>query len=212
MFDFLGAPADSPLRKQEGGYSAHTYGSGDKQVKVILLDGRYFREPLQRVDGVYQPNTTGTFLGEAQWRWLEKELTNSKSAVHVIGCGIQFIPEEQRFEKWANFPQARKRFFDLLAKTKPPGVVLLSGDRHIGEISRYQPDGMPYPIYEVTSSGLTHVYTGGGTEANRHRVGTVVNQLNFGLLEIDWSQAKPQVSLQIRGKDKAVFVNEKVAF
>lgn len=211
MLDFLSEPANSPRRQREGGYGSHTYGSGDKQVKVILLDGRYFREPLQRVEGVYQPNQTGTLLGEAQWRWLERELADSKAAVHIIGCGIQFIPEEQRFEKWANFPQARQRFFDLLAKTKPSGVVLLSGDRHIGEISRYQPEGMPYPIHEVTSSGLTHAATQNTSETNRHRVGKLVNQLNFGLLEIDWSQRKPQVSLQIRGKDNAL-LTEKMAF
>lgn len=212
MLDFLGEPADSPRRKREGGYASYTYGSGKQQVKVILLDGRYFREALPRVNSVYQINETGTFLGEAQWQWLEKELENSKAAVHIIGCGIQFIPEEQKYEKWANFPQARKRLFDLLAKTKPAGTVLVSGDRHIGEISRYKPDGMPYPIYEITSSGLTHVYEGGGVELNRYRVGEQIKKLNFGLLEIDWTQPKPQVTLQIRGKDNAVYLSEKVTF
>ncbi len=212
MLDFLEEPANGIRRKREGAYGSLTYGMGKQQVKVILLDGRYFREELKRVDEKYIPNETGTFLGEAQWQWLEKELTNSQAAIHMIACGVQFIPEEQRFEKWANFPQARKRFFELLVKTKPAGVVLLSGDRHIGELSRYQPSGMPYPVYEVTSSGLTHASTNNTSEANKYQVGALVNQLNFGVMQIDWSKPGPQVSLQIRGRDNVMYVNEKITF
>ncbi len=212
MLDFLGEPANGQRRHREGGYASYTYGADKQQVKVILLDGRYFREALPRINGVYQINETGSFLGEEQWRWLEKELTHSKAAIHIIGCGVQFIAEEQKFEKWANFPQARKRFFDLLVKTKPAGTLLISGDRHIGEIAKYQPEGMPYPIYEVTSSGLTHVYEGGAAEPNRYRVGEQIKKLNFSLLEIDWSQPKPVVDLQLRGKDNVLYVSEKVRF
>ena len=74
MFDFLGMPADAKERNREGGYAAHTYGTGDQQVKVILLDGRYFRDTLSRIDRQYQVNLTGQMLGDAQWKWLEKEL------------------------------------------------------------------------------------------------------------------------------------------
>jgi alkaline phosphatase D len=45
-------------------------------------------------------------LGETQWKWLEDQLTASDADVHIIGGGIQFLPEEHRSEKWANFPAA----------------------------------------------------------------------------------------------------------
>ncbi|MDJ1500099.1 alkaline phosphatase D family protein [Xanthocytophaga agilis] len=212
MLDFLGEPATSSRRKHEGAYGSYVYGSGKQQIKIILLDGRYFREELRREDGWYIANETGSFLGEEQWNWLEKELTGSKAAIHIIACGVQFIPEEQRFEKWANFPQARKRFFDLLVKNKPAGVVLLSGDRHIGEVSRYQPEGMPYPIWEVTSSGLTHSSTNNTGEDNKYRVGALVNQLNFGIMNIDWTTPKPTVNIQIRGKENVLYLNESFSF
>lgn len=210
MLEFLNEPASSPRWKQEGAYVSYVFGTGHTQVKIILLDGRYFREPLQRIQGVYQPNETGNLLGEAQWQWLQKELTDSPAALHLIACGVQFIPEEHRFEKWANFPKARRRFFDLLVQTKPKGVILLSGDRHVGEMSRYQPEGMPYPIYEITSSGLTHAYTGTDPEPNRFRVGNLVRQLNFGIMEVDWE--RKQVKLEIRGKEDSLLDTIQIPF
>jgi alkaline phosphatase D len=129
MLDFLGEPANSPRRKQEGAYASHSYGPAGKQVKVILLDARYFRDQLEKIDKAYVVNQTGDILGEAQWKWLENELRNSKADIHLIGSGIQIIPEEHLYEKWANFPQSRQRLFSLLAATKAKNVILLSGDR-----------------------------------------------------------------------------------
>ena len=115
MFDFLDVAADAPQRKAgRGAYSSYTYGPAGKQVKVILLDARYFREPLQEdknSDQRYLPNPDGNILGVAQWEWLEKELSQSKAQVHVIGGGIQFIPEEHNWEKMGQFPESPPALF-----------------------------------------------------------------------------------------------------
>ncbi len=202
MLDFLDVPKNADVRKRPGAYQSYTFGPAGKKVKVILLDGRYFRDELEKGEGDqsrrYLPNPTGDMLGEAQWTWLERELTNSDAQIHFIGCGIQFIPEEHPFEKWANFPQARQRLFDLLTKTKPAQAILLSGDRHIAEISKFNLSELDYPLYDVTASGLTHAYTGAGEEPNRHRVGKLIKQLNFGVLRIDWSGEAPTVTAEIR--------------
>ena len=66
MLDFLDVPATSPLRKQEGAYSSHTYGPKGQRVKVILLDGRYFRDPLKKEGKVNVPDPSGDMLGETQ--------------------------------------------------------------------------------------------------------------------------------------------------
>lgn len=211
FWDFIGEPTDSPRRRQQGVYSAHTYGPAGKQVKVILLDSRYHRDELQRINRVYQVNETGDILGEAQWKWLENELRNSKAQVHIIGNGIQVLPEEHAFEKWANFPEARKRLLNLIADTKAPGVILISGDRHIAEISKTELPGLHYPLYEVTSSGMTHVYSGNNVEPNKYRVGSLVNQLNFGVLQFNWG-ANVKVEMQIRGKDDEILLSESVDY
>ncbi|NRB53524.1 MAG: alkaline phosphatase family protein [Saprospiraceae bacterium] len=201
MLDFLDVPKDAPVRSQAGAYQSYVFGSDDKQVKVILLDTRYFRDELERNNGYqrYKPNLTGDILGEAQWDWLSAELSESEADIHFIASGIQMIPEEQGFEKWANFPTARKRLLDLLAETKPNNAILLSGDRHISEFSKLETPEMEEGLYEFTSSGLTHSYRDFSGEPNQHRVGEVVFDLSFGVILIDWSAATPKVSFQMKG-------------
>jgi alkaline phosphatase D len=212
MLDFLDVPSGSNRRQREGAYESYTYGPTDKGVKVILLDARYFRDSLHKEGKAYLPNANGDILGEAQWKWLEKELTNSGASFHIIASGIQMIPEEHIYEKWANFPKARKRLFELLASTKARGVILLSGDRHIAEISKYENASISYPIYEVTASGLTHSATSNEGEPNKYRVNKLVNVLNFGMIFIDWNKKPVEVHLQIRGLNDELFVDEKVNY
>ncbi len=202
MFEFLDVPKDSPAWKRKGGYQSYTFGEGDRKVKVILVDARYFRDEQLREGRSYVVNWEGDVLGEDQWKWLENELTDSDAAVHIIGNGIQFITDEHRFEKWANFPKARQRMLDLFAKTNPQNVLMLSGDRHISEVtSQYVPGyGM---LYDFTSSGMTHSYES-STEYNSHRIGNLITSKSFGLINIDWSGYKPVVFLESRGTENEV--------
>jgi alkaline phosphatase D len=211
MLDFLGEPAESERRSREGGYGSYTYGPQGKQVKIILLDTRYFRDTLMRPDNVYAKNENGQILGEAQWQWLEGELKNSTADVHLIAGGIQMIPEEHIYEKWANFPRERARLFELIASTRAKGVLLLSGDRHIAEISRYAHPNIAYPLYEITASGLTHSATQNQGEPNQYRIGSLINVLNFGFMTITWKQ-HIEVLLQIRGLNNQLLQEEKVRF
>jgi alkaline phosphatase D len=204
MLDFLDVPKDARVRNRPGAYQAFTFGPEGKKVKILLLDGRYFRDfliPNPSRKSRYLPNEEGDMLGEKQWNWLEEQLTGSDADLHIIVSGVQVIPMEHPYEKWANFPSARKRFFQLLAKTQPPNVFLLSGDRHLAEMSRLDLKGLPHPLYEITSSGMTH---SAGTvkgdihqETNRYRVGPLMVRKNFGLLQIDWSEEIPRVTAQI---------------
>lgn len=211
MLDFLDVPANSSLRTQEGAYSAHTYGPKGKRVKVILLDGRYFRDPLKKNGKDNVPDPAGDMLGEAQWRWLEKELTNSDADVHLIGSGVQVLPEEHVYEKWANFPTARQRFLDLLAKTKPKGTILLSGDRHMAEVSKVTVPGLGYDLFDITSSGLTHV-SKAHEEQNKYRVGKMVAELNYGLITIDWAKKPLTATVNINGDNQATYLTQAIGF
>ena len=178
FLDFVGEPKDSPRRRQEGLYTSYMLGSGSESVKVILLDLRYHRD---------EPGSESDMLGPAQWRWLDEQLRAGAAAVHVIGSSTQVIPEQHRFEKWTNFPKSRQRLFELLAASRAPGVIILSGDRHMAEISRIETKPLHYPLWEITSSGLTHSWKNGRDEPNRHRQGQLLTALNFGLLEVDWA-------------------------
>ena len=202
MFEFLDVPKSSPAWKRKGGYQSYAFGEGDRKVKIILLDARYFRDEQPKEGRSYVRNWEGDVLGEAQWTWLESELTNSDAAIHIIGNGIQFITDEHRFEKWANFPKSKQRMLDLFAKTQPQNILMLSGDRHISEItSQFVPGyGM---LYDFTSSGMTHSYEA-STEYNSHRIGNLITSKSFGLISIDWSGDSPIVSLESRGTDNQI--------
>ena len=212
LLEFLAVPKNQPVWDREGAYQSYTVGPADRSVKILLLDTRYFRDALVASadeDRRYGPNEAGDLLGEAQWRWLETELSNSDAQMHVIGSSIQVLAEDHGFEKWANFPHSRQRLFDLIADTQAPGVVLLSGDRHIAEMARYDAPGVAYPLYDLTASGLTHVYEA-ADEPNRYRVSDLITVLNFGLITIDWQSNPVQLAFQIRGKEGEVLAEEKV--
>ena len=206
MLDFLNVADDAEVRNREGAYQSYTFGEGERKVKILLLDARYFRDELKRniqMDGQrYHKSKNGDILGEAQWQWLEEELSDSEASIHIIGCGIQVIPTEHNYEKWANFPKAHQRLYDLLNQTQPSRAILLSGDRHIAEISSIQLDSLDYPLYDITSSGMTHSYEKieQKGEPNQYRVNNILSgQRNFAQLEIDWSMKPPNVKAEIRG-------------
>jgi alkaline phosphatase D len=199
LLDFLGERDDSPRRTQLGTYASYVFGTGDRQVKLILLDGRYHRElPGERADT----------LGEAQWAWFEHELKSSTARVNIVTSGYQVLPLDHSNEKWGNFPAARARLLDVIARARTPGVVLLSGDRHFAELSCMTGGPLGYPLYELTSSGLTHAYEN-ADEPNRYRVGTLYPHRNFGALRVDWSAAT--LTIEAHGVGGAAVIRQSVA-
>lgn len=209
--DFLDEPVNSPRRKQEGIYAAYDYQAGTKVVKVILLDARYHRDSLTKDASKKNiPNVKGDILGEEQWQWLKSQL-QTKADAYIIGSGIQFIAEEHPYEKWANFPSARKRFFDLIAETKAKGVILISGDRHIGEVSKITVAGVNYPIYDITSSGLTHSSVNNTSEKNQFRVGPLVNQKHYGIFRLSQqADKKLTAEVELKGENGKLFHKERI--
>ncbi len=213
LLDFLDVPKNAPSRHRKGAYQAYTFGKPGKKVKVILLDARYFRDELIKINlkhQKYKVNEEGDILGEEQWKWLEKELTKSDAQINLIASGIQMIPEEHAFEKWANYPKARKRLFHLLQKTKPAMPILMSGDRHIAELSKADVGGLETPVYEITASGLTHSWNQKREEINSYRVGEMVIAKNFGVMKIDWSGVTPRVTVEVRGLGNQLFLSHEL--
>ena len=214
MLDFLDEPENSPRLKHNGVYISYDYSlKGGHDVKVILLDGRYFRDTLtySPIKGRrYDPNPygQGTFLGKEQWKWLEKELKHSKADLNIIVSGVQVLSEEHGFESWGgNFPHERDKLFDLLKSSGAKNVLFLSGDRHVAEISKTDIDGLDYPIYDITSSGLTHSYEG-ADEPNKYRVSPLIDQMNFGILTIKPAGKKISVEVELRGVADTLFITK----
>jgi alkaline phosphatase D len=203
FLDFLDEPKDSARRNTPGIYDQVTIGPKGKRVQFILLDTRYFRTALKRAPkrekgkGPYGPDESdkAEVLGEAQWRWLEKTL-REPAEVRIIASSIQVVSTSHGWETWGNFPKERKRFLELLKKTKANGVIILSGDRHSAEISKLN-GSLPYPLFDVTSSAMNQTQRP-DEEENPHREGDRYFRENFGVLKINWSKPVPRVTMEIR--------------
>lgn len=199
----FGIGAGHPMVKRSGVYHSVVYGPVGKRVQVIMLDTRWFRSALKSKGKgrwkTYLPDDgpDATVIGAEQWAWLEKQLAEP-AEVRIIGSSIQVVSEEHRYEKWANCPRDRKRLMGMVKKAG--NAVILSGDRHMGEISRE--DG----VLDVTSSGLTNA-GGGYGDKNRHRVGERVGVRNFGVVVIDWSGGKPVVKVELVNAEGEVMEN-----
>ena len=203
FLDFWGDPANSARRKRPGVYDAHVFGPEGKRVQIILLDTRYFRSPLkrgpeQRTGGPWAPDDDPkkTVLGDAQWTWLEEQL-KTPAEFRIVASSIQCLSEDDGQETWSNLPRERERFFKLLTKTEAAGVVIISDDRHWAELSRID-EGVPYPLYDFTSSSFNQLHARGTPTRNRFRASpTTYHKENFGAITIDWQQ-DPQMTLEIR--------------
>jgi alkaline phosphatase D len=218
FLDFFGVAKDSPRRKQKGVYHAEVFGPPEQRVQVIVLDTRYFRSPLKKKagktpfgEGPYEASsdTTATMLGDTQWQWLAEQL-KVPAKLRILMTSVQMVAQDHGWEKWQNFPHERERLYKLIKDAKAGGIVCVSGDRHLAELSMMDA-GIGYPLYDLTSSGLTEAsQKWRKLEVNRHRVATMNWGNNFGLITIDWSKDDPLVRLQIRDEDGEVTIQEKL--
>jgi alkaline phosphatase D len=165
------------------------------------------KSPDRKMPNLPDMNLDSTILGKPQWRWLEEQL-RQPAEVRLLVSSIQVISQNHGGEKWMNFPLERERLFNLIRDTKANGVIILSGDRHLAELS-VMDGGVGYPIYDFTSSGLNRGRPDWRwPEPNQHRVQTMNFGDNFGLVEIDWEES-PRVSLQIRDIEGDVRIQQK---
>ncbi len=209
FLDFLNVPKDSPRRKQEGVYTSHVFATPKGKVKIILLDTRYFRTALKKSNirgRRYEPwdkNHQGTILGEKQWQWLTKELQDTTATFTVINSSIQALSSKHGWERWATFPSELNKLKETIKNAASKNIFIVSGDRHLAEISSEKIEGLPYELVDFTTSGLTKTYPEDPADENPFRVGKQIKELNFGVARFNFE--KQIVLLEIRGKDDTLY-------
>jgi alkaline phosphatase D len=211
FLDFFDEPADSPRRRRPGVYDARIFGPPGQRLQVILLDGRSFRgrleddpSPYRRYRPATDPGTT--LLGEAQWTWLEEQLRRP-AELRLIASGVQVLGYAAGFECWKNLPHEQERLFRVIRETAADGVLFLSGDAHFAQLKRGD-GGVGYPLYDFTSSGLTHSRPEAAERPAPLAVEPPFGGINFGTVEIDWHQKDPEITLAARDLEgKAAFVH-----
>ena len=191
--DFFGYSELQNIAEQDGVQHSREINVGDKTIRIIMLDTRWYRDDLalnnlsittrERFElGPYKPHLDNrkTLLGERQWKWLETLLAKPVD-LNIIVSSIQFIAEYTAWEIWANFPHERQRMIELLSQFSPNKTVIISGDVHRAETSMMTLDG--WELYDITASALTSgVYPG---KPNVHRLGDAHVTNNFGMFYID---------------------------
>ena len=227
FFEFWEEPAGSPRRDRDGVYASYVFGPPGKRVQVILPDLRYNRTPIvpldlagadyadwakakeaagQFVPGPYarNPDHAATMLGERQWQWLERQF-EVPAEVRLFASSLQVLADFPGWESWANFARDHDRLIDLIRRKNAEGVLFLSGDTHYGEMSKLDVN-VPYTLWDLTSSGITEVWP--VTMPNANRVGEVLREVNFGVIDIDWQGPRTRLTLSIHdvvGKTRMSF-------
>ncbi len=211
FLDFFKEPQNSKRRTHEGIYHAEYLKKGDKTIQILLLDVRTFRSNLLAYDTLaklprkkyfydleYKPHISkdSLLLGSAQWQWLENELTKPAD-LRLICSGSQFGIEFNGYEAWANFPHEQQKMLAILKKTKANSVLFLTGDIHYAEISKLDTPDF-YPLYDITSSGITSTWD--FAALNKNRIEGPIMDNHFGLLTVEWAQ-NPILKMEIIDKN-----------
>jgi alkaline phosphatase D len=212
---FWGSPDNDPRRSREGIYTSYFYGPPGRRVQVILPDNRTFRSPLlglsvepeDRGQYIVNPDPKATMLGAAQWEWLEAEL-RKPADIRIFASSTQVLADAPGFEAWINFQADHQRLLDLIDFAQVNGLFFISGDTHYAELSK-KTDGVAYPLYDLTSSGLTQVWDYFGP--NRLRIAQAPLSQNFGRLTIDWVKPDPQILMEVEMLDGSIGIRQAVS-
>ncbi len=214
---FWRATADDPRRHREGIYHAQVIEHAGQRVQIIGLDTRWFRSPLKASDARGTPgkeryvpdaDPAKTMLGAEQWQWLEAQL-RVPARLRVIVSSVQCVVEGHGYERWGNLPTERGRLYRLIRDTQARGVIIVSGDRHIGGLYREANTVLPYALHEMTSSGVTHPWAG-AKEAGPNRIDPLVTAPHYGVIDIDF--AARALTLGLRGLDNRALHSHRIAF
>ncbi len=213
--------ASDEVRARPGVYESHMFGPKGRRVQFIMLDSRFFRSDLARMNyqdpapklGWNIPNMDpkATMLGDAQWAWLAEELSKPADLRFIISS-TQVITDAHGYEGWLNFPLERKKLYKMMADKQVKNAVFLSGDRHAGALYKAKVAGLAKPVYEFTSTSLNLSFGKGDArdkEPDLARLGGIWADENFGQIDIDWKTKK--VKLTLKKSEGAVLEEQVIA-
>jgi alkaline phosphatase D len=186
----------TPLHHADFGGRAYADRARELTQLGGFVPGPYERNPARDV----------TMLGERQWQWLEAQL-RIPAEVRIFASSLQVVADFPGWEAWINYAQDQQRLLHVIRKTQANGLICISGDTHYAELSRLDLN-VPYPLWDLTSSGLTEVWT--ETPPNALRVGEVLRESNFATLQVDWSVSPPLVIAQIHDVTGRLALEERI--
>ena len=185
----------------DGMYGMVTLGD----VDIFMLDDRSYRYPNRWPAAAPEK----AMYGATQMQWLKAALVYSRAPFKLVAGGTQFFNKVSRAEPgaryrgetWSNFPAEQEGLRKFLDETRIPGVVFLSGDRHLAQMFRIE-RGALYPLHELTTSPLTAgpIKEPGEAERNNPDMvpGTMYNDRNFALITVTGPRTKRAMAIELR--------------
>ena len=193
FMQFWQIPSTHDIRTHDGVYTSYLFGDDAHKVQIIVLDCRNFLDVISGEPITPTQDPTKSILGAQQWTWLAAEL-RKPAKVRIVVSSSQMCIQNNGWEGWPNYPLELQKFFQTVKDANAEGVFVISGDVHYSEFSKRTPAGQ-YPIYDFTSSGLTH--TEASPAANQYRIGDAYRGYNFGMINIDWNASPVNITLDV---------------
>lgn len=114
------------------------------QADFFLLDSRSQRDPNNEPDGPDKSMLDGDNLGAAgQLEWLKQGLLNSNAVWKFILTPVTFNPTLKKPDSWRYFRYERNKLIEFIHANSISGVILLSGDAHMGGMDNGTHAGFP---------------------------------------------------------------------
>jgi hypothetical protein len=128
-------PGYGDVDTNDGVYYSYYWGD----VHYIVTDDHWYRDP-----------SLENRLGIKQTEWLRQELINSRGTFKVIVIGSDIMQRD-----WSS---DLNNIGTIVRENAINGVLFHAGDIHRNEYKRMVTGGFPYPVTQITSSGIAKVW------------------------------------------------------
>jgi alkaline phosphatase D len=146
-----------------GNYYSYSWGDAD----FFVLDCRWYRN-----------SKTGTLFGTPQLEWLSEQLVASKATFKIVVSGSDVMADSMGDDV--------RRIGKVVAANGISGVLFNSGDIHRNEFKVQELEGWPYPVMQITSSGIGRVW-----------------RRPYAIVNVDTSLPDPEVVAQFYSADSS---------
>jgi len=161
---------------------------------IVMLDNRYFRTGQK-----------GSFLGDEQMQWLERQLLDCQGPFIILSCGTMWSDYVSAGkDSWGSWdPDGRECIFRLIEKNRIGGVLLISGDRHGARGFRIpRPGGFAFYEFGAACLGARTGPPVTKPEWTTQLYG-IEGKYAFGEFTVDATIAEPEVTFRLVQEDGA---------
>jgi alkaline phosphatase D len=209
--DFAGNDADGQALGKENSrlvYSRYrpqiNYGDGHGgiytsfrhgPVEMFLIDTRWY----SRAEPSFADSAKATLLGEAQWEWLKKGLSNSTAPFKLLASGMIWDDKESsESDDWGTYLHERRALEKFIASKRTPGVILVGGDIHASRVLRYKTrQSIGYDLLQFIASPIHSSVIPSLNVYHPNLVRSAVEPHVFLLLEADSTATPAKLSAEL---------------